>query len=131
MKNEYHLNLFQTLYTPSISHNFVSVSKLNQAGYSVHHGDGCFNLFLNSNHIGSGILIDGLYKFHLDSQFAETHLTLHSNVETKCKLSKNDSYFLWHKRLGHISSERIKRLVKDGILPSFDFTNHQVFVDCI
>ena len=127
----YHLDLFQTLYVPSISRNLVSVSKLDQAGYSIHHGDDCFNLFINSSRIGSGILIDGLYKIHLHNRFSETHLTLHPNVETKRKSSKNDSYFLWHKRLGHISSERIKRLVKDGILPNLDFTNHKACVDCI
>jgi len=41
------------------------------------------------------------------------------------------SAFLWHKRLGHISKERMERLVKYEILPSLDFTDLNVSVDCI
>jgi hypothetical protein len=33
--------------------------------------------------------------------------------------------------LGHISRERLERLVKDGILPNLDFTDLSVCVDCI
>ena len=38
---------------------------------------------------------------------------------------------LWHKRLGHISIERIKRLINDGVLETLDFTNFGTCVDCI
>ena len=39
--------------------------------------------------------------------YAETLLTLHHNVGTKRSLVNERSTFLWHKRLGHISRERI------------------------
>jgi hypothetical protein len=32
------------------------------------------------------------------------------------------SALLWHRRFGHISIERIKRLVNDGVLKTLDFT---------
>ena len=38
---------------------------------------------------------------------------------------------LWHKRLGHISIDRIKRLVNDGVLEALDFTDFGICVDCI
>ena len=38
---------------------------------------------------------------------------------------------LWHKRLGHISKQRIERLVSDEILDPLDFTNFDVCVNCI
>ena len=38
---------------------------------------------------------------------------------------------LWHWRLGHISIDRIKRLVKDGVLSTLDYTNLETCVDCI
>ena len=41
------------------------------------------------------------------------------------------SAFLWHKHLGYVSRERIKRLIKNEILPSLDFTNLNIGVDCI
>ncbi|KAL8153122.1 hypothetical protein V2J09_010882 [Rumex salicifolius] len=59
----------------------------------------------------------------LDNPFAETLLTVHHNVDIKCGLSNESSAYLWHKRLGHISKERIERLVKNEILPKLDFTD--------
>ena len=38
---------------------------------------------------------------------------------------------LWHKRLGHISKQRIQRLVSDEILDSLDMTYFQVCIECI
>jgi len=38
---------------------------------------------------------------------------------------------LWHRRLGHISKERIKRLVNDGVLSTLDFTDCDTCVDYI
>lgn len=38
---------------------------------------------------------------------------------------------LWHKRLGHICTERIKWLVKEEILKDLDFTNFGTCVECI
>ncbi|GJZ97000.1 retrovirus-related pol polyprotein from transposon TNT 1-94 [Tanacetum coccineum] len=42
-----------------------------------------------------------------------------------------NSAFLWHKRLGHISKERLQRLVKNEILPNLDFTDFGLCVECI
>ena len=58
-------------------------------------------------------------------------LLSHHNVGTKRSLMNECSAFLWHKRLGHIYKERIERLVKSEILPSLDFTDLNVCVDCI
>ena len=41
------------------------------------------------------------------------------------------SDFLWHKSLGHISKQRLKRLVKNEILTNLNFTNLNICVDCI
>ena len=38
---------------------------------------------------------------------------------------------LWHKRLGHISKQRIERLVSDGILDSLDLRDFKVCIECI
>ena len=42
-----------------------------------------------------------------------------------------DFSILWHRRLGHISIERIKRLVNAGVLSTLDFTNFDTCVNCI
>ncbi|GJT55600.1 retrovirus-related pol polyprotein from transposon TNT 1-94 [Tanacetum coccineum] len=41
------------------------------------------------------------------------------------------SAFLWHKHSGHISKERLQRLVKNKILPNPDFTDFGLCVECI
>ena len=38
---------------------------------------------------------------------------------------------IWHKRLGLISRQRMKRLIKDEILPNLHFSNFDTYVDCI
>lgn len=49
----------------------------------------------------------------------------------KRKLTNENSSSLWHKRLGHISKQRIQRLVSDGVLDQLDFTDFDVCVNCI
>ena len=38
---------------------------------------------------------------------------------------------LWHKLLGHIYKQRMKRLIKDEIISDLDFSNFNTCVDCI
>ena len=131
LNTDCHLDLFQTLYVPAISRNFVSMSKLNFEGYFFSFHNRRFSLFKNSSFVGFGSLCDSLYKLNLNSHFAKSLLTLHHNVGTKRNLINESSSYLWHKRLGHISKERMKRLMKDGIFPNLDFTDLDVCVDCI
>ncbi|KAG6467852.1 hypothetical protein ZIOFF_072416 [Zingiber officinale] len=49
----HHLDLYETLYVPSISRNLVSVSKLDVAGYYFKFGNGCFSLYKHTYMIGS------------------------------------------------------------------------------
>ena len=64
-----YLDLFLTLYVPSISHNLVSMSKLDLEGYSFSFRNKRIGLFKNSSFVGSGSLFDGLYKLNLNSHF--------------------------------------------------------------
>ena len=67
----------------------------------------------------------------IDSLYVETVLTLHHNVDTKCSLVNGRSVFLWHICLGHISRERMERLIKKEILPYLDYTDLNICVGCI
>ena len=107
------------------------MSKLDDAGYYVLFSSGQLSLLLNSVTVGYGILYDGLYKISLNREFAQALITLHSNVGSKCGLINENSSILWHRRLGHISRERIERLVNEGILQNLDFIDFQVCLDCI
>ena len=42
-----------------------------------------------------------------------------------------ESFLLWHQRLGHISIQRIKKLVNEGVLSSSDFIDFETCLDFI
>ena len=48
---------------------------------------------------------------------------------TSLPLPKEQSYALWHKRFGHISKDRVERLIKTNILPALK-NDLETCVDC-
>jgi hypothetical protein len=127
----YYLDLMDTFVVPSFRRNLVSVSSLDKFGYHCSFGNNKFNLSINSNVAGTGTLMayDNLYLLDTYASYNET-----LNVEsrgTKRKIKNTNSGALWHKRLGHISKNRVERLVSDGILNSIDFTDFNVCIECI
>ena len=131
LDNGHHLDLIDTFYVPSVSRNLVSLLKLDVSRFTFKFGHGCFSLCKNNSIIGSGIFYDGLYKLKLDDNFVESLLNVFHNVGIKRSMLNDNSAYLWHKRLGHVSKERLERLVKNEILPNLDFTDLGVCVDCI
>lgn len=71
MDTGHHLDLFQTLYVPSVSRYLISFSRLDVYGFSVKFEHGCF--IKNTTLICSGILTDGLYKLKLDNIIANPY----------------------------------------------------------
>ena len=53
------------------------------------------------------------------------------NVTNKRKRVHDVSSKLWHCRLGHISRERIERLIKKSILLPLEFLDLEQCIDCI
>ena len=105
----YHLDLPQTLYVPSLSRNLVSVSKLDVNGFSFKIGKGCFSLFnKDDSFIGSGTLMDGLYRLKLDVDFSTSLMCVHQNIGIKRSMANENSAYLLHKRLGHMSKKGYK-----------------------
>ena len=131
LDNGHHLDLIDTFYVPSVFRNLVSLSKLDVYGFTFKFRHRCFSLCKNNSIIGSGILMDGLYKLKLDNNFVESLLNVFHNVGIKRSMLNDNSAYLWHKWLNHVSKERLERLVKNEILPNLDFTNLGVCVDCI
>ena len=48
----------------------------------------------------------------------------------RARVDENSS-MLWHKQLGHISKQRIERLIKDDIFHNLDLSDFGTCVDCI
>ena len=82
--------------------------------------------------IGNGILCGSLYRLELFVlPFVCTTLTVNIASSSK-RLRLNEIFFtLWHKHLGHISKQRMKRFIKDEILPDLVFSDFDTYVDCI
>ena len=98
---------------------------MDKSGYDCSFENNKVSLFQNSNVICSNFLIDNLYK--LDLNFCNEILQT-SSRGTKRKLNEN-SASLWHKRLCHISKQRIQRLMVDGILEPLYLKDFQVLLN--
>ncbi|KAD6120226.1 hypothetical protein E3N88_11497 [Mikania micrantha] len=128
------IKLYDTLYIPEISRNLVSGPKLDMDGFYVSHSNGKLTISSNSQVFGTGLLDGGLYKLELDDDFSRSLLSYNINensTKTKRKRDLETSSMLWHQRLSHISRDRLSRLVKDEVLPSFDFTDFGTCVKCL
>ena len=125
------LSLEKTFYVPGFSRNLISVSRLISVGYSFNFSDSGFSLSNKSEIVGYGILSDNLFRLNLqnDDNYATMHV--HGNVGIKRCVMNEESSMLWHRRLGHISIDRIKRLVNDGVLSTLDFADFETCISCI
>ena len=88
------------------------------------------NLFLNSKIVGEFKFVNSLYSLCLapNNEYSCMHV---ENTVSKRSFIKEKSFLLCHKRLDHISNERVDRLIKYGILPSLDYGDLDIYVDCI
>ena len=122
------MHLERTFYVPDFSRNLISISTLVPLGFSFNFSDSGFSLLRNSETVGYGILSDGLYRLELQNGIA--HTSLHVNGGLKGCIVNEEPSMLWHRRLGHISIERVKRLVKEGV-DTVDFAHFETCVSCI
>ena len=74
-------------------------------------------------------MFDGLY--HIFLQNDATNSSMHVHTGTKMCNINDDSSMLWHQILDHISIDRIKRLVNDGVLNTLDYTDFETCVEYI
>ena len=81
-------------------------------------------MYRDSLLIGIGVLYGNLYILELFAlPYVSTSLTVNTASSSKHLRLNEKSYILWHKLLGHISKQRIMRLIKDEILSDLDFSN--------
>ncbi|KAF7835748.1 Retrovirus-related Pol polyprotein from transposon TNT 1-94 [Senna tora] len=125
------LILDRTFYVPSFSRNLISISKLVPLGYSFEFSNNMFKLFFKSNIVGNGTMSDGLFRVQLQDNTSYDTMHASSSIGIKRCATNENSSMLWHRRLGHISLERVKRLVKEGVLNALDFTDFNTCIDCI
>ena len=122
------LMLKDTFYVPSFRRNLVSVSCLDLYDYSFEIKSNVISIFINSNKVGYCHMSNGLYRLSLSPNDIYVAYTA-EKVISKRPLPKEESYALWHKRLGHISKDRVERLIKTNILPALK-NDLEICVDC-
>ena len=116
------LILEDCLYVSNVRKNLVSATYLGKHGYCVILKD---NVVIKKGKvfICYGNIVDGLYILTPDKhELYNSELDNNSHVKSlKRKLPSTSDAYLWHLRLGHINSNRIQRLIKDGLLEPLDF----------
>ena len=108
------LALEKTFYVPKFSRKLISVSRLVPFGYSFQFSNENFHLYYKSELVGNGTLSDGLFRINLLNNNCYNATQIHAGIK-RCVMNE-DSSMLWHRRLGHISIDRIKKLVNERIL---------------
>lgn len=132
LESGFSLSLNNTLYVPGITRNLISVSKLAKEGFTLTFRYDDVIISFESQIVGHGCLDGNLYRLRLDNHFMEslTSFNINENL-SKRKREVETSSMLWHKRLGHISRDRMLRLVKDEVLPNLDFSDFDKCVKCM
>ena len=78
-------------------------------------------IFRKGIHVCSAILEDNLYKLRPTQANIVLNIEMFRTSETQNKTQKvSSNAFLWHLRLGHINLNRIRRLVKNGLLSQLE-----------
>ena len=116
------LILEDCLYVSNVRKNLISATYLGKHGYCVILKD---NVVIKKGKvfICYGNIVDGLYILTPDKhELYNSELDNNSHVKSlKRKLPSTSDAYLWHLYLGHINSNRIQRLIKDGLLEPLDF----------
>ena len=120
------------LYVPNVHRNSISATYLGKHGYFVILKD---NVVIKKSKlfICFGNIINGLYILNPDKhELYNSELDNNSHVKSlKRKFPSTSVAYLWHLRLGHINSNRIQRLIKDGLLEPLDFDGFPVCESCL
>ena len=126
------LILEDCLYVPNVRRNLISSTYLGKHGYCVILKDK-FVIKKDKVFICSGNIVDGLYILTLvKHELYNSELDNNSHVKSlKRKFPSTSDAYLWHLHLGHINSNRIQRLIKDGLLEPMDFDEFPVCESCL
>ncbi|KAM1502254.1 hypothetical protein ACFXTO_027626 [Malus domestica] len=126
LESGFSLDLENVCYVPSIRRNLVSVSQLVKKDFVFSINNSGFSIHKDSQIIGDGLHIGGMFRLNCKES---GHVAL---LIGQKRLNQDEtSSTLWHRRLRHISIERIKNLSKSGILPSLEFDNSVTCIECI
>ena len=115
------------LYVPNVHRNLIFATYLDRHGYCVTVKD---NVVIKKDEvfIYFGNIVDGVYIITPDKhELYNFELDNNSHVKSlKRKFPSTSDAHLWHLDLGHINSNNIQRLVKDGLLEPLYFNEFPI-----
>ena len=88
------------------------------------------DIFGNSILIGNFVFFGNLYSLNLHHSPLCDSSSFNFVIGCKCARMNLSSSMLWPKHLGHISRQRLDRLVRDGVLSNLDFSDFETCVVC-
>lgn len=118
-------------YIPSMKRNLISVSRLvkQRCTFFIYYSG--IKISHDSRYLASASFVNDYWM--LDCSYSK-EIMLVENAQNvlnkKRKISENSAY-LWHRRLAHISKERLQRLVKENLLPALDFSDLDTCIECV
>lgn len=122
VKHNDYVDLSNTLYVPNLGKNLLSLSAIDKKGCNVLFANGKFTVKgQHCEDLFEGQVVNGLYQINVEPYFIQANITEKNN---------NNCVMLWHRRLGHLNIESIKKLVKVGKLPELDSSNEKEIANC-
>ncbi|BFG24650.1 hypothetical protein CerSpe_109240 [Prunus speciosa] len=116
-------DLEDMVYVPSMRKNLISVTRLVKSKFTLNFDDFGCSIFRNKSLVGKASIVDGMFRLN----YKET-MQINSVQSKPCK---ELSFKLWHKRLGHISKERISTLCNELVLPPLNHDNaDDICIEC-
>ena len=123
------LILEDCLYVPNVRRNLISATYLGKHGYCVILKD---NVVIKKDKVFNNI-VDGLYILTPNKhELYNSELGNNSHVKSlKRKFPSTSNAYLWHLHVGYINSNRIQRLIEDGLLEPLDFHRFPTCESCL
>ena len=116
------------LHAPDLSHNLVSLSKMDQNGYKGDFGNGeiTFRDKTGKPFMKAQLRADRLYELTFTAPTVSAHTARSQNRPTDMEV--------WHRRLGHVGVDSIKSLKSKNLVDGLEITKNEVnglCEDCI
>ena len=111
----------EVLYVPGLAYNLVSVSKAADAGKTVHFDDSVCEFRNESGEvIAVGAQEGSLFYLKIARKSRESVSAAHNQNKKR----------LWHRRLGHLNEQSMKRLVDKDLVNQLDYDMSEEFGVC-
>lgn len=116
----FRIKLTDVLFIPDLESNFISTAKLDRLGFHVTHGDQQVQIFLNSDLIERGELLEENlyrlngeminYKDYTEKSIHADEKRLYNVMCLVAKLSINDRYLYFHRKFAHLNFGYLQKM---------------------